>query len=61
MDSLNLYLDINDTCKHLITNLKMHFCQWRNPTIAHDSRKNYTAIKLPRNGNHNAKKITKNN
>ena len=30
MDSL----DVNDTCKRLVTNLKMHFCQWQNPTIA---------------------------
>jgi len=35
MDSL----DVNDTCKRLITNLKMHFCQWRNPTNARNLRK----------------------
>jgi len=35
MDSL----DVNDTFEHLITNLKMHFCQWRNPTNAHTPRK----------------------
>jgi len=35
MDSL----DVNDTCKRLITNLKVHFCQWRNPTNAHNPRK----------------------
>jgi len=35
MDSL----DVNDTCKRLITNLKMHICQWANPTNAHNPRK----------------------
>jgi len=25
--------------ERLITNLKMHFCQWRNPTNAHNPRK----------------------
>jgi len=35
MDSL----DVNDTFERLITNLKMHFCQWRNPTNAHNPRK----------------------
>jgi len=35
MDSL----DVNDTCKRLIINIKMHFCQWRNPTDAHNPRK----------------------
>jgi len=28
MDSL----DVNDTCKRLITILKRHFCLWRNHT-----------------------------
>jgi len=28
MDSL----DVNDTFERLITNLKMRFCHWRNPT-----------------------------
>jgi len=23
-------LGVNDTCQRLITNLKMHFCQWQN-------------------------------
>ena len=32
MDSL----DINDACKCLITNLKRHFCQWRNHANAHN-------------------------
>jgi len=32
-------LDVNDTCKRLITNLKMHFCQWRNHTTAQNPRK----------------------
>jgi len=35
MDSL----DVNDTFERLITNLKMHFCQWRNHTNAHNPRK----------------------
>jgi len=34
MDSL----DVNNTFESLITNLKMHFCQWRNPTNAHNPR-----------------------
>jgi len=29
----------NDMCQRLITNLKMHFCHWRNPTNAHNPRK----------------------
>jgi len=32
-------LDVNDTCKRLIKNLKMHFCQWRNHTNAQNPRK----------------------
>jgi len=32
-------LDVNDTRKRPITNLKTHFCQWRNPTNAHNPRK----------------------
>jgi len=32
-------LDPNDMCQRLITNLIMHFCQWRNPTNAHNPRK----------------------
>jgi len=32
-------LDVNDTCKRLITNLTMHLCQWRNHTNAHNPRK----------------------
>jgi len=36
MDSL----DDNDTCKRPITNLKMHFCHWRNPTNAHNLGRN---------------------
>jgi len=53
MDSL----DVNDTCKRPSTNLKMQFCQWRNPTNTHNPRKysNYTVIKLSRNGNSKAK------
>jgi len=35
MDSL----DVNETFEYLITYLKMHFCQWRNPTNAHNPRK----------------------
>jgi len=35
MDSL----DVNDAFERLITNLKMHFCQWWNPTNAHNPRK----------------------
>jgi len=31
MDSLDV--------ERLITNLKMHFCQWGNPTNAHNPRK----------------------
>jgi len=31
-------LDLNDACKRLITNLKMHFCLWRNPANAHNPR-----------------------
>jgi len=50
-------LDLNDTCKRLITNLKMHFCQWRNPTNAHNPESNYTVIKPPHNGNSKAKNI----
>jgi len=46
-------LDVNDACKRFITNIKMHFCQWRNLTNARES--NYTVIKLPRNGNSKAK------
>jgi len=26
-------LDVNDVCEGLITNLKMHLCQWRNHKI----------------------------
>jgi len=32
-------LDVNDTCKRLITNLKMHFCQWWTHSNAQNSRK----------------------
>jgi len=32
-------LDVNDTFKRLIKNVKMHFCQWGNPTNAHNPRK----------------------
>jgi len=32
-------LDLNDTCQRLITSLKMYFCQWQNPTNAHNHRK----------------------
>jgi len=32
-------LDLDDACQRLNTNLKMHFCQWRNPTNAHNPRK----------------------
>jgi len=32
-------LDITDIFERQITNLKMHFCQWRNPTNAHNPRK----------------------
>jgi len=32
MDSL----DVNDTCKGLITNLKRHFRLWQNHTNAHN-------------------------
>jgi len=32
-------LDLNDTCQRLITSLKMHFCEWQNPTNAHNQRK----------------------
>jgi len=35
MDSLDVY----DTFERLITNLKMHFCQWRIPTNARNPRK----------------------
>jgi len=50
-------LDLNDTCRRLITNIKMHFCQYINPTAqmhtTHES--NHTVIKLPHNGNSKAK------
>jgi len=32
-------LDLNDMCQRPITNLKMHFCQLRNPTNAYNPRK----------------------
>ena len=32
-------LDVNDTCKHPITNLKRHFSLWRNHANAHNSQK----------------------
>jgi len=32
-------LDVNEKFKRLIKNLKMHFCQWGNPTNAHNPRK----------------------
>jgi len=32
-------LDVDSTFERLITNLKMNFCQWQNPTNAHNSRK----------------------
>jgi len=32
-------LDVNDTFERLITNLQMNFCQWWNPTYAHNPRK----------------------
>jgi len=32
-------LDVNDTCKSLITNLKRHFYLCRNHTNAHNPRK----------------------
>jgi len=35
MDSL----DVNDTCKGLITNPSRQFCQWQNHTNAHNPRK----------------------
>jgi len=35
MDSLYF----NDTCERPITNLKRHFCPWRNHTNAHNPRK----------------------
>jgi len=35
MDSL----DVNDTFERLITNLKKHFCQWRNLSNAYNPRK----------------------
>jgi len=54
-------VDANDTCKCPIKNLKRYFCLWWNHTVQthtiHES--NYTVIKLPRNGNSKAKKLTK--
>jgi len=35
MDSV----DVINTFKCAITNLKTHFCQWQNPTNAHNPRK----------------------
>jgi len=35
MDSL----DVNNTCKYPITNLKGHFCLWRHHANAHNPRK----------------------
>jgi len=32
----NVGLDVNDTCRHPITNLKRHFSPWRNHTNAHN-------------------------
>jgi len=57
MDSL----DVNDTCKRPITNLKSHFCLWRNYTnTKNPQREVYSSlIKLPRNTNSEAKKISK--
>jgi len=53
MDSL----DVDDICKSSITNLKTHFCLWRNHTNAHNPQKLFCSNKLPRNGNSKAKKI----
>jgi len=35
MDSLN----VNDAFEGVITNLRMHFCQWQNATNAYNPRK----------------------
>jgi len=32
-------LDVNDTSKHPITNLKTHFCLWPNHANAHNPQK----------------------
>ena len=48
-------LDVNDTFKRQITNLKIHFCQWRNPTMHTIQESNCTVLKLPGNGNSKAK------
>jgi len=55
-------LDVNGTCKRPITNLKRHFCLWRNHTNAQMRESSYAIIKQPRDGNSKAKKINiKNN
>ena len=54
MESL---LDDNDTCKRLITNLKRHFCLWRNYKMHTIQESNYRVIKLPCNSSSKVKKI----
>jgi len=51
MDSL----DIDDTCKRLITNLKMHFVNGEPLQLYTIHESNYTVIKLPLIGNSKAK------
>jgi len=48
-------LDVNDTCKRLITNLKMHFVNDEILQMHTIHESNYTVIKLPCNGNSKAK------
>jgi len=36
---VNDSLDVNDTYKRLITNIKKRFCPWWNHTNAHNPRK----------------------
>jgi len=48
-------LNLNDTCKRLITNLKVNFCQCEILQMDTIHESNYTVIKLPCDGNSKAK------
>jgi len=48
-------LDVNDTCKRLITKLNTHFVNGKILQLHTIHESNYTVIKLPRNGNSKAK------
>jgi len=52
-------LDVNDTCKRLITKLNMHFVNGEILQLHTIHESNYTVIKLPRNGKGRRKIINK--